>query len=71
MELKTEDLTAAQEGRHVQIQANGHTFYLLSQQAYGRLEEVDWDVMSQEEMDLIRSCQLLARNSPPRCRLLN
>ena len=33
MELKTEDLTAAQEGQHVKTQTNGHTFYLLSQQA--------------------------------------
>jgi hypothetical protein len=53
MELKTEDLAAAQEGQHVKIQANGHTFYLLSQQAYDKLEEVDCDVMSKEEMDLL------------------
>ena len=53
MELNTEDLTAAQEGQHVKIQANGHTFYLLSQQAYDKLEEVDYDVMSKEEMDLL------------------
>jgi hypothetical protein len=50
MELKTEDLTAAQEGQHVKILAKGHTFYLLSQQAYNELENVDGDVMTKEEM---------------------
>jgi hypothetical protein len=53
MELRTEDLTAAQEGQHVKIHANGHTFYLLSQQAYDKLEEVDYDVMTKAEMDLL------------------
>ena len=53
MELKTEDVTAAWEGRHVKIEADGHTFYLLSQQVYDELENVDFDVMRKEEMDLL------------------
>jgi hypothetical protein len=53
MELRTEHLTAAQGGQHVKIQADGHTFYLLSQQAYDELEEVDHDVMTREEMNLL------------------
>jgi len=53
MELKTEHLTAARQGQHVKIEAEGHTFYLLSQQAYGKLEEIDHDPMTQEEMNLL------------------
>lgn len=53
MELKTEHLTAARKGQPVRIEAEGHTFYLLSQQAYDALEKVDDDVMTKEEMDLL------------------
>ena len=53
MELKTEELTAAQQGQHVKILANGHTFYLLSQKVYEKLEEVDYDAMTKEEVDLL------------------
>ena len=53
MELTAEDLTAAQEGQHVMIHANGHTFYLLSQTAYCELEKVDCGLMTKQEMDLL------------------
>jgi len=53
MELKTEQLTAARKGQPVKIVAEGHTFYLLSQQAYEALENVDYDVMTKEEMDVL------------------
>jgi hypothetical protein len=53
MELKTEHLTAARKGQPVKIEAEGHTFYLLSQQAYDGLQNVDYDVMTKEEMDVL------------------
>ena len=53
MELTTDDLSAAREGQHVKIQANGHTFYLLSKQAYDELDKVDYGVMTRQEMDLL------------------
>ncbi len=53
MELKTEYLTAARCGQPVKIEADGHTFYLLSQQAFDALEKVDDHVMSKDEMDML------------------
>jgi hypothetical protein len=53
MELKTECLTAARTGQAVKIEADGHTFYLLSQQAYDALEKGDNHVMTKEEMDVL------------------
>jgi len=41
-------LTAARNGRAVKIEADGHTFYLFSQQAYDALEKVDDHVMAKE-----------------------
>ena len=53
MELEAQDLTAAEGGEHVRIQAYGHTFYLLSEEAYDRFGRVDHGVMSRQEMDLL------------------
>lgn len=53
MELTAGDLTDARKGQHVRIQAEGDTFYLLSQQVYERLEQVDYAVMTKQEMDLL------------------
>jgi hypothetical protein len=53
MEWKTEYLTAARKGQPVKIEADGHTFYLLSQQTYDALEKVDDNVMTKEEMDML------------------
>jgi len=53
MELKLGNLSAASEGQHVKIQANGHTFYLLGQQAYDVLERLDCGVTTKQEMDLL------------------
>jgi hypothetical protein len=34
-------------------EADGHTFYLLSQQTYGALEKVDDDIATKEERDML------------------
>jgi hypothetical protein len=53
MELKTEYLTAARKGQPVKIEADGQTFYLLSQQTYDALEKIDDNVMTKKEMDML------------------
>jgi hypothetical protein len=53
MEWKTEYLMAARKGQPVKIEADGHRFYLLSQQTYDALEKVDDNLMTKEEMDML------------------
>lgn len=53
MELRTEYLTAARKGQPVKIEADGHTFYLPSQQTYDALEKVDDDVMTKVKIDML------------------
>lgn len=64
MELKNDVLTAAQRGEHVKIQAEGHTFYLLSREAYDEFGKVDYDAMSTEEMNLLadEACAIISES---------
>ncbi len=53
MNLNIDDFDAAKAGEAVKIDTNGQTFYLLSQELYEQLLQLDDSQVTKEEIDLL------------------
>jgi hypothetical protein len=53
MDLSIDDFDAAKAGEAVKIDSKGQTFYLLSQELYEQLLQLDDSPVTREDIDLL------------------